>query len=546
MTETNNNSSAVKPQVNTDRLKRNLLLLLAVLPGLGILSLLLFTNMNDERILGQQAHVLLKNTSSESITHTESFLRTVEDQLLFTASIFEQNIVSKNDHLALENLLIAQLEIHSNIVGLYTTNRQGDFYHVSRSGDLSKAKYRVKSIDKTPQESISHIWWRDVGSSKIQETILPDDDYDPRTRTWYKDVLAKKTAIWTEPYVFFTSKQLGVTTAAPVRVGDGSNDIYGVVGADVELTELVNLLDKLEISRFGSTFITTDEGILIAGANMHEMQSTVDNKKLELLNINNSGNTSAKMAYKAVFTDNKATFILDGKEFLVESLPLKVSDYANWRIVSFAEKDAFLSEIRNRSNQQYILAGLVTVLSILLGWFLAKTAWKPLDVLEDNANFDQLTKLYNRRFLDNRARELIKTAIQQDQPLCVAILDIDKFKSINDTYGHAIGDLVIQIFANRLRNQNRPLDLLARFGGEEFVLVMPNTTLEVAQAHINNSRITMKDRAYIANEFSLKVTFSTGIAKLDSGNNTYKKILNSADKALYTSKNTGRDKVSIV
>ena len=546
MTETNNKLSDEKQKVNTDRLKGTLILLLAVLPGVAILSLLLFSNINDERILRQQAGVLLEYTSSESITHAANFLKSVENQLQLTANIFEKNIVAKADHAALENLLIAQLEINLNIDGLYTTNLEGDFYYVSRSVDPSIAKYRVKAVDKSQQGSISRIWWRNPDSSDIyQETPLPNDEYDPRTRDWYKEVLAKNNTIWTNPYPFFTTKQYGLTTATPIHGDNG--DIYGVVGADVELTELVNLLDKLEIIRYGSTFITTADGLLIASANMHELNDTTDDIKRELfLNIASSKNTLAKMAYKAVFTDNQTTFTIDGKEFLVESLPLKISDDEYWRIISFAEKNAFLSEIRNRSNQQYILAGLVTVFSILLGWFLAKTVWKPLDRLEDNANYDQLTKLYNRRFLDNRAEELIETAILQDQPLTVAILDIDKFKSINDTYGHAIGDLVIQIFASRLRNQNRPLDLLARFGGEEFVVVMPNTTLEVALSHINNSRITMKDRAYTAEEHSLKVTFSAGIAQLDKDNKTLADILKNADKALYESKKSGRDRVSII
>ena len=371
-----------------------------------------------------------------------------------------------------------------------------------------------------------------------------DEAFDPRTRPWYKLTKQQGENIWTEPYVFFTTQKLGITTAAPLF--NEKYGFWGAVGVDLEFTELAEFLSTLEISRYGSSFISTDDGTLIAAPSLQaRYKNDSEQNNLKLLTVLNSGDTLLEKAYRAVFESKSSEFIDQGKEYLVETLPMEVSGGRFWQIITYAQKDEFLGEIRANENQKYFIAGFIGLLSFLLGWLLTRKAWQPLGELEDSANYDQLTNLYNRRYLENNAKELIDKAILQEQPLCVAILDIDNFKIINDTYGHAIGDEVIQIFSNRLRNQNRPLDLLARLGGEEFVLVMPNTTLEVAQAHINNSRITMKDRAYKANEYSLKVTFSAGVAKLDDENITLTDILMRADKALYQSKNSGRDKVSV-
>lgn len=526
------------------RLKRYLLFLLAVLPAIAVLSLLFFSNLNNERILLKQARTLLKNTTAESLRHTTDFLEHAEKQAELTVMLIRDKVIRGNNVMAQENFLTSILHLNSEIAGIYVADYNGNFLYSSRSIENPQALYRTKQITLDANGKTTKIWWRNEAPEIINPQVIIDEDFDPRTRPWYQLSKSQGSSIWTEPYVFFTTQKLGITTAAPLIQND--SEFWGAVGVDLEFTELAEFLSTLEISRYGSSFITTNEGTLIASPALQERyKNDSEQNDLKLLTVSNTGDALIAKAYKSVFEDKLNEFTEGDHEYLVEAMPLQLSGGRDWQIITYADKDEFLGEIRASENQKYLIAGVVLLLSVLFGWLLTRKAWQPLGELEDSANYDQLTKLFNRRYLENNAKELIDTAILQQQPLCVAILDIDNFKTINDTYGHAIGDKVIQIFANRLRNQNRPLDLVARLGGEEFVLIMPNTTLEVAHAHINNSRITMKDRAYKANEYSLKVTFSAGIAKLDTQNVTLIDILNNADKALYESKNSGRDKVSV-
>jgi two-component system cell cycle response regulator len=157
---------------------------------------------------------------------------------------------------------------------------------------------------------------------------------------------------------------------------------------------------------------------------------------------------------------------------------------------------------------------------------------------------DALTGLYNRRYMETHLETLIEKAFQSQRPLGLVMVDIDHFKPINDTYGHDAGDEVLRQFASRVQASVRGIDLACRYGGEEFVIVMPDADLSVARA------VGERLRRHIAAEpFSvskgakkLDVTISVGIAMRHDGDNA-DTVLKRADEALYRAKRDGRNRV---
>ena len=158
---------------------------------------------------------------------------------------------------------------------------------------------------------------------------------------------------------------------------------------------------------------------------------------------------------------------------------------------------------------------------------------------------DPLTGLNNRRFLENHLATMIENARARRAPLSLMILDIDHFKRVNDTYGHDCGDEVLKGFADRLRAIIRGGDLLCRLGGEEFVIVMPNVTLEAAGRIAERARITIQEEPIPGNRdgVAIPITVSIGLAERGASGDA-DSLYRRADRALYRSKTDGRNRVS--
>ncbi len=165
--------------------------------------------------------------------------------------------------------------------------------------------------------------------------------------------------------------------------------------------------------------------------------------------------------------------------------------------------------------------------------------------LQKLASIDPLTGVMNRRAFFAKAEELFPTAVAGGEALCVILTDIDKFKSFNDTYGHATGDLVLQLVARTLKAALRPGDILCRYGGEEFCILLPET--RAAQAKVIAERIRFRVEAQcgpgVRTIPGLKVTSSFGIAALEFGADSLKDLIERADQALYKAKELGRNRV---
>src|SRR5581483_5922376 len=157
---------------------------------------------------------------------------------------------------------------------------------------------------------------------------------------------------------------------------------------------------------------------------------------------------------------------------------------------------------------------------------------------------DPLTGLHNRRYMETHLKALAEQAGTSDRPLSVVLVDIDNFKSVNDTHGHAAGDNVLREFATRVRRNTRGVDLACRIGGEEFVIIMPDTALERACQVGERLRECIAAEPFHADgKARLDLTASVGIATLDKSQDALEALFKRADQALYEAKRGGRNRV---
>lgn len=160
-----------------------------------------------------------------------------------------------------------------------------------------------------------------------------------------------------------------------------------------------------------------------------------------------------------------------------------------------------------------------------------------------NSIHDQLTGLYNRRYFDETYHQQAALAVRFQQDLAILFLDLDNFKYINDTHGHLAGDIVLEKVAEAISKEKRDSDIAARFGGEEFVLILTHTDNLSAFAFAERLRETIASLEidYLGN--ILRVTISGGIASYPLSSNSPEKLLEMADSAVYLAKGAGRNKI---
>lgn len=160
------------------------------------------------------------------------------------------------------------------------------------------------------------------------------------------------------------------------------------------------------------------------------------------------------------------------------------------------------------------------------------------------ATLDALTNLNNRRQFETRLKQEIAITKRQNNPLCAMMIDIDFFKKVNDTYGHASGDEVLRTVASVIKAQLRESDIPARYGGEEFAVLLPYTHIEEAKIVGERLRKAVEETTVQLDDLTINVTISMGLAEFTQ-DETGEELFERADKALYEAKESGRNRVCI-
>ncbi|CAN7496940.1 diguanylate cyclase [Trinickia sp. LjRoot230] len=170
---------------------------------------------------------------------------------------------------------------------------------------------------------------------------------------------------------------------------------------------------------------------------------------------------------------------------------------------------------------------------------------RALDALRDSSHRDALTGLFNRRYITQRLATEYGAWLQRGEPFSVLLLDIDHFKHVNDTHGHPVGDAVLQNVAKTVASQLRAADMLGRFGGEEFIVILPGCPMSGARTVGEKIRLAVENDSLILPNATLRITVSVGGATIFEGVDDADWLVGEADHALYDAKRSGRNRVCI-
>jgi diguanylate cyclase (GGDEF)-like protein len=173
------------------------------------------------------------------------------------------------------------------------------------------------------------------------------------------------------------------------------------------------------------------------------------------------------------------------------------------------------------------------------------TTLEHFDSLINHSTIDRLTGLFNRNCFNDTLTHLIALTQREDTELSLVIMDLDDFKLINDTYGHQMGDMVLHKFGELLSSSIRKSDIALRYGGEEFVILMPNTNHKDALMLSNRIRSNVKNMLFIENDTKLHLSISGGLAVFPTQAKTAEELIYSADSALYRAKGAGKNNIKV-
>ncbi len=298
-----------------------------------------------------------------------------------------------------------------------------------------------------------------------------------------------------------------------------------------QLNDLIKLL--LKIKEYGEAEQQDiDQFLLHIATQLSELNTIVTETNIA---ANNSVKNRNKLD-QSVFTQIRELQVQAIKTTSLDSLKGMVNEC--FKTIATEIKNHHQEDKEQQQNFQNRIAEMVNK---MIGLEIeTENLKKELKVIHTQALHDTLTGLFNRNAYNQRLRDEFARYKRYDSPLTLAIWDIDNFKNINDTFGHNSGDKVLILTAKQLQEHTRDTDFIARFGGEEFVMLLPNTDKEAALFLAEQLRQLIETTGFNANGKAVPITISCGLTEINK-DDTDETLFERADKALYEAKHNGRN-----
>ncbi|MFT9819711.1 diguanylate cyclase [Lysinibacillus sp. NPDC056185] len=405
---------------------------------------------------------------------------------------------------------------------------------------------------------------------------------DVNDRKYFQIAKKTKQPYITDILISKVTKQPIIAFASPIL--NAQQQFNGVVFGAVNLDTIDQLLQESRVGFLGHAYIIDQEGTMLSEFNNKKQRSSgnylVDK---HILNAALKNKTSGLELYKDANNKwilAKSKPINGGKWFIISEIGLleaykPLINRFLWITICLVVGSFFMIKMMlhlSKRIEEPIQQLLTGVRKVEQGFYeyqiddqqltpyaqefqelcasfneMSDKVRKDTILLKELSITCQLTELYNRRYLIEQGELAFQKCLEeQNHCSCIAI-DIDFFKKVNDTYGHLIGDEVLKHVANTITNSVRRIDIVTRYGGEEFVILSPNTTLESAVEIAERVRQHVEDQPYIADDFEINVTVSIGIAGYGHSENisTFYELLDKADQALYIAKESGRNQLRV-
>ena len=406
------------------------------------------------------------------------------------------------------------------------------------------------------------------------------DNYDPRTRPWFIEATKRAALTWSSVYVDFTSKALTVTLAKPVF--SQLNEQRGVVATDIALTALTEFVSSLKVSETGVAFIVEKSGNLVATSSKEPLFTTTG-AQTSRVRADQSANPLIRAAYaqfrgepekltSLVRGIDVARYSFDGDDSRVHMSATAQRDDAglDWTMVVAIPRSDYMGNVR-RTILVNVAIGLLAVgLAVVLGLWVMHRVARDLERLSDATRLlargqspnrlfpdrkdelgtiarsmeefkaglliDPLTGALTRQTLEKRINATLSSATVAE--FAVGFVDLDKFKRVNDQYGHAMGDAVLAVCAQRISSALRRDDLLARYGGDEFVLLLSGVTSD-EQLTMRLTEISRRlDQAISVGGEMIQAGASCGGALYPRDGSMLEDLLKVADSRMFEQKKT--------
>lgn len=418
-----------------------------------------------------------------------------------------------------------------------------------------------------------YIQWIYLGTQDGRYYLVPWDstmpkDYDPRKRIWYKAALeAKGKTVWTEPYKDAGSGGMMVTATKVVIDGDHPDRVVGAFGVDLQLIKLSLLLQTMKFGEGGYVFLMDDEGYIVA----HSLKKSIGTFYGD------------KPWVKQILKNKRGSFpySFDGKDYYVSYSTVRNT---GWKLVGIVPQKTLIKQADPIKRRTVLVAAISMLAAVFIAVLFSRSIGKKIERMVqymeevENGNLtirsyyrgndefkelnhrfnrmvynlsknmeeikllsvtDGLTKLYNHKFVTETLEKSIYHAVENHEELSLMMIDIDNFKRINDQYGHQKGDEVLIALAEVMTNNLRNDDTIGRYGGEEFLIIMPGVNIE--EACLIAERLRKKTEEIAIKDVNDKITISIGVSQY--GGETSNEFVNKVDILLYKAKRNGKNRV---